>query len=120
MDIFDSKFQNGLFFGYTLKDSFYRVYNLEINVVEESTNVVSDEVKPNKELVIGYDKDDDIMNIKTQTQDETNVEEPHQDNELEFYGACGHHGHAEYGPPMVGIYPSRVFGGQGRRADLMR
>lgn len=56
-----------------MSDSCYRVYNLESNIVEESTNIIFDEVKQNNELVINYDEDDDIVRINTQTQ------ERHQD-----------------------------------------
>lgn len=40
-----------LFLGYTLNDACYKTYNLETNVVEESTNAVFDEVKSNKESI---------------------------------------------------------------------
>lgn len=63
---FDSMSQDCLFLGYALNNSCYRVYNLETNVVEESTNVVFDEAQPNKELAIDYEEG-------------TNVEEPHKD-----------------------------------------
>lgn len=33
----------------------------------ESTNVGFDEVKSNKKLVVNYDKDDDIVHIRTQS-----------------------------------------------------
>lgn len=56
-----------------MSDSCYRVYNLESNIVEESTNIIFDEVKQNNELVINHDEDDDIVRINTQTQ------ERHQD-----------------------------------------
>lgn len=82
---FDAKFPTSLLFGYAFNDYCYKIYNLKTNVIKESINVVFDEVKPNKELVIDYDVDDDIVSIKTQTQEETNVEEIHKDKEIEFH-----------------------------------
>lgn len=34
---------------------------------------------------IDHDEEDDIVSMKLRSQEETNVEEPHQDKELEFY-----------------------------------
>lgn len=82
MHKFDVKFQNGLFLKYTFNDSYYRVYNLETNVVDESTNVIFYKAKPNKDLFIDYDEKDDIVSIKTQTKEETNVKESHKTTSL--------------------------------------
>lgn len=50
LDKLDSKSQNGIFFGYSLNSSSYRVYILENLCVEEPSNDVLDEVKVTKEV----------------------------------------------------------------------
>lgn len=58
---------------YALNGTSYRIFNHETNTIELSTNVVFDEVKPNRDLVIDYNEGNDIVNIRPQAHDETNV-----------------------------------------------
>lgn len=58
---------------YALNGTSYRIFNHETNTIEVSTNVVFDEVKPNRDLVIDYNEGNDIVNIRPQAHDETNV-----------------------------------------------
>lgn len=53
---FNSKNQNGIFLGYSSKNSSYIIYNLETHCVEESSDMVFDEVKVTKEIEIDYDE----------------------------------------------------------------
>lgn len=58
---FDSNNQNDIFLGYSLNSSFYRIYDLETNCVEEFSDVVYDEVKVTKEVEIDYDEEEEII-----------------------------------------------------------
>lgn len=62
---FNSKNQNGIFLGYSSKSSSYIIYNLETHCVEESSDIVFDEVKVTKEIEIDYDekKEEVIVNV---------------------------------------------------------
>lgn len=61
---FDSENENEIFFNYSLNSSSYRVYNLETLCVEESSDVIFDEVKIAKEVKIDYN--DEVV-VKTST-----------------------------------------------------
>lgn len=61
---FDSENENEIFFNYSLNNSSYRVYNLETLCVEESSDVIFDEVKIAKEVKIDYN--DEVV-VKTST-----------------------------------------------------
>lgn len=64
MSKFDSENENEIFFNYSLNNSSYRVYNLETLCVEESSDVIFDEVKIAKEVKIDYN--DEVV-VKTST-----------------------------------------------------
>lgn len=58
-----TKFDEGIFLGYSLSGKAYNIYNKRTLITEESMHVFFDETNPYKEDIVVCDDDDDILEV---------------------------------------------------------